>query len=243
MKRTLLLLGLATIVLAAACGGKTETGPAESAGGSAGKAGSGGTAGTAGNGGSGGTTPSGGSGGAAGIGGAAGSGGSTWAACKEPINCTLVSTDCCHTECFEASLSEFAALNSVHVQEFLDSKCTPPPPCPGFYCPEPDHQTWVRTAAQFATTCTAGTCTAFDIRTSDLSACTTQNDCVLRWGTGCCPSCSASNNSLVAVSSKAPLYETLCGNVDVDCCPSPPFPANAVAMCGSKGHCEVVWAL
>jgi hypothetical protein len=262
MKHSFLFLGFGftALLLATACGGKTEVGGEPSVGGgagnggTAGSGGSGGTGAASGNGGSstGGSSTGGSSTGGSSTGGSStgGSGGMacvggspSWTSCAQPLDCTLVSTDCCHMECFEATLAQFAAVNTQHAQEWVTANCTPQPPCPGYVCSEADHKTYVRTAAQFGSTCSGAVCQEFDIRTSELSACTTQDDCILRWGTGCCESCSGSTDLIVAVSKKVPVYQVLCGNAQVDCCMPPAFPSDVIAMCGTQGHCIAAWAL
>ncbi len=87
--------------------------------------------------------------------------------------------------------------------------------------------------------CIVGECQILDVRTSNLSACTTPAQCYLRSGTSCC-GCGSDN--LVAVSNEAPVEQVLCAPMAgcaADCVT--PVPSNASAEC-TRGHCFVDYA-
>jgi hypothetical protein len=109
-------------------------------------------------------------------------------------------------------------------------------------CPDVDCA-WI--TVYVTAVCRMDTCNAIDIRTDELSACSTDSDCTLRWGVNCCELCATDtqNTGLVAVR-KTPSYsEALC-NPETPCppCAPPPYPANASAVCNSTGHCEVLFS-
>jgi hypothetical protein len=93
-----------------------------------------------------------------------------------------------------------------------------------------------------AATCEAGACAGFDVRQeADLSGCTTEADCTLRYGLGCCEACQGSEFNLVAVNVNQSAFSAkMCGSDPVGCpdC-APQYPANKKAACVAN-HCQVV---
>lgn len=82
-------------------------------------------------------------------------------------------------------------------------------------------------------------CTAIDVRTDELSACTSDTDCKLRWGSGCCEDCAAAGpEELTAVGNKVDFASAICGNELPPCCAPAPYPPNAEAVCKAN-HCAV----
>jgi len=85
--------------------------------------------------------------------------------------------------------------------------------------------------------CVEGQCGLSDLRTSSLTACNTPSDCVLRCGTGCCPSCDP--GSVVALRADVDQTAAFCGGAPGECdaCACE-IPDPVVADCVS-GRCVV----
>jgi hypothetical protein len=262
-----LLLG--ALLAAVACGGRSTDDLIASAGGAAsgaggqgggvGGAGPGGAAGSGawfagGSGGTGGFPSAGGApsfGGSAGIGGVAGvagagagwgaggQGGANWTACGPADSCVLEPVSCCGPGCEPVPLSAFTAINSKSVLDYTNSH----PICPCIYAPCQVVLPEQRNVPNYIATCDQGQCKAIDIRTSALTACTSDADCYLRSGTSCCAGCGTDN--LVAFSNKANVQTTLCAGGPFSCpaiaCATPP-PAGVSPFCNVSGHCVVNYA-
>jgi hypothetical protein len=84
--------------------------------------------------------------------------------------------------------------------------------------------------------CIDNRCSFVDLGSSSLSACRADQDCTLRWGTGCCWPCQPTRaTDLVAVARTA----EFCAPEDrCDPCGIPPFPDGASAVC-IEGRCRV----
>jgi hypothetical protein len=123
---------------------------------------------------------------------------------------------------FEAVNQAYAAYNDPECQLVDCEYCEPPP-----------------ATEQFGARCAAGTCEVYDVRESDLSTCTSDDDCRLRSGLSCCEGCGDGN--WVAVSNNATLlYEELCGTEPLPCPACEPIhPEDFEAICGAQGHCIV----
>jgi hypothetical protein len=227
-------------------GGSGGAAGAVSIGGAGGSAGTAGVAGTATSGGAAGTSGSG------GVGGGAGAGGAIvdatvpdMFACTGPGQCTLMANRCC-APCEPAALSQYVGVNNKSVAAYKASldcgmiACAP--------CLAPSEPSQINTP-QFAAICQANKCTAVDVRTTALSRCTTNAECHLRWGTGCCEGCSGVTGGLVAISAPAELRAVMCSEITVACLPCvPTYPANVTARCmpatsGIIQHCGVVYGV
>jgi hypothetical protein len=226
--------GAALLVTLTACGGSTSaTTPDAGSGGSGGGSGAaGGQPGTGGaTGGSGGSTGgaagAGATGGSAGASGAGGQCGAAAKACTEPTDCVLAAASCCI--CSKPELSDYVAANQAHANECICKG----PACGCASMPNPN----------LGATCTSGTCTGFDVSQDNaLSACTTDADCTLRVGAGCCQGCEADTWTLIAIRTDAEskLEQMVCGPTGMTCpnC-APGMPPGTSAACVS-GHCQVV---
>jgi len=237
-------LALTALFVAFACGGSTfeqagsgatsgTSGSAGSASGGKGASGgtSGGSAGTA----SGGSAGIAGAGGSVMTGGAGGSSGSgSLGDCVPGDYCGLMPLNCCGY-CGDVGLSSYTAIGSARETEWIQAFCTPAPPC--LACVTYDN-------ANYKAVCRGGFCRAIDIRTDELSACSVDTDCRLRWGAACCEFCGGTDSSLIAVSTLVSFEQAVCG-ASVDCtsvlpCTIRPYPVYANATCVS-GHCSVVF--
>ncbi len=174
---------------------------------------------------------SGGSGGAINGGGAGGAESIT--ACPEPGTCTLFATNCCGGYCdTNVALSAFLAVNEAKLEEHEAQSCRGDIACPGCVSVrDPDH----------LALCRSGHCVAADLRKDPLSACQTDSDCRVRWGSNCCEDCAGGNP--VAYNKNASLEAEVCSPNSGDCapCAPPPYPPTVLPYCGADGHCA--WAL
>ncbi|APR81703.1 Hypothetical protein A7982_07052 [Minicystis rosea] len=167
-------------------------------------------------------------------GGSGGGGGSEpngFNACSGPGQCVLASNSCCGT-CGTTTLAGQTAINSAQTSAFFNAVCPEPTPCPACASiPDPN---------LFAL-CDDGACRGADVRTEPASACTSDGDCRLRFGTSCCEACNGDGSQLVAVNKSNTLSASQCGPSTAcdDCLPI--YPQNTAAICNS-GHCEVVFA-
>jgi len=206
-------------LILASCGGSTTNG-----GGAGGTAGSGGTGNASGSGGSGNASTG-------GSGNATSGGASGFDQCDGPGTCVLVPDTCCGY-CGPTDLSKYLAVDQSHLEELSNQLCADPVACP-------DCISWEE--PNYLALCRAGTCTAVDLRTDELSACTGDSDCQLRWGTGCCETCAEVD--LVAIGSAQSFGQAVCPTGPAACppCMPPPYPAGAAAVC-EAGHCSVKYS-
>ncbi len=209
------------LLCVAACGGSTQDGAA-TGGSSAG--GSGGALGGTG-GGNGGT----GTGGTGNLPGLAG-----WKKCTEKGTCVLSPTNCCGYCDPNASIKGFEAINTKHASDYSNVVCADDVLCPDCVNAENPNNLAL---------CRAGICTGVDLRRDELSACKTQGDCRLRWGSRCCESCGEGKpDELIAYNKNANLEQEVCSPFAGACppCAPPPIPSHFVPTC-VQGHCS--WTL
>jgi hypothetical protein len=107
-------------------------------------------------------------------------------------------------------------------------------------CPNPE--TGQSTLQFFVPNCVAGECVVEDLRESDVTACKSAEDCMLRNGTACCQSCGAGN--VVSVRNDGSFEELVCGDTPPPCLACvPTIPSDARATCEPNGHCGVAYLL
>lgn len=159
-------------------------------------------------------------------------------ACEVASDCVLAANGCCGV-CDGPSVSghDFRAFNKAHFQEA--SACPNADVACGA-CPTPEGEL---TYKYFVPNCVNNECVVEDIRKSDVTACNSADDCVLRSGTGCCESCGGVNE-FVSVRNDGSLEELVCGTVQPPCdpCVSTP-PSDARPHCNEDGHCSIVYLL
>ena len=164
--------------------------------------------------------------------GEAGEGGIDWAACEPSDACLLETQTACGAGCEPVDLARFIPINAKYDAAYREQRINPP--CLGIECMEVPPSS-VNTPNYYAS-CLAGRCKAFDIRTSELSACTSDAQCGLRSGADCC---ACGSDDLVAVNTSADLGSALCG-ANETCprdCVEPPPPLGG-ARC-TAGHCAL----
>jgi len=213
--------------------GTGGAGGSEGVGGNQGVGGS--SAGSSGVGGNGGVSGGPGTGGSAGQGG--GGGGSVdagvdFTACDGPGQCVAVEATCCGT-CGVPQLVNFVGLNAKQVQAYHQEKCPLPVPCPA--CAQ-------GTNPNIAARCDSGHCKVFDVtKVSEYSGCSTDSDCHLRSGLGCCVCNGPDSAAWVSVnqSGEQAISKIMCAPMTgcAACVPVPP-PGYAafcnVGVCGIK---------
>ena len=140
--------------------------------------------------------------------------------CTHSRECGVRPIDCCQPDCGENAI---AASNGAGYRDFVKS-------CFDRGC------TACRVSARWVPRCVNGRCAVIDLEASPQSACLADEDCELRWGTGCCPKCQPEPVlDLVSVSWSASFCEPGDG---CDPCTSPPLPTAARAVCVND-HCKV----
>lgn len=154
--------------------------------------------------------------------------------CEQPTDCQLGGVACC---------SACEADRVLEVDDFIAYKqgdgftlgvydgCRPS----SCNCAEASPEQRVR--QYFVPTCNVGQCGVLDIRTSDVTACDSADDCRLRLGTDCCEGCS--DERLVAVRKGDAFDQLVCGDGGHACddCAAQ-YPADARADCVA-GRCVV----
>lgn len=150
-------------------------------------------------------------------------------ACEYPTDCVLVPARCCGV-CGQAELSNTVAVNRAHVDVLPDALGCHLIDC--VTC-EPTPNPWL------GATCRAGRCVAFDVRQTDLTECSSSDDCRLRAGLACCEECNVARESFVGINAEADVRGWVCGNAPVVCAGCvPAIPPNLYATCGD-GRCGV----
>jgi Kunitz/Bovine pancreatic trypsin inhibitor domain len=158
-------------------------------------------------------------------------------ACKVATDCVLGAVGCCGV-CDGPSVNahDFVAYNKAN--EAKVSPCGNGDVACGA-CPNPEGET---TRKYFVPNCVNGECVVEDIRESDVTACTSSDDCQLRHGTACCESCG--NDDLVAIRNDGSLGARVCGDLIPPCLPCEPIPgSDATATCDANDHCGLVHGL
>jgi hypothetical protein len=155
--------------------------------------------------------------------------------CEQSAECTLHPAGCCDP-CEPVSPRDFVALRADRVDDYDEHYECGPIACAGCeFVPAPE-----RVLPYLYATCAAGQCTVRDVREQPLSECSTDADCTLRCGTGCCTSC-GSGEDVVALSVHADWQDDFCGP-NVPPCPlcDCVIPDRLSATC-DDGHCQVAF--
>lgn len=155
--------------------------------------------------------------------------------CAGRGECTLTSRTCCGV-CAAPVVGDVVAVRWDRAEEYRNGVCggSGPVPCPACASMENPH---------LSATCRAGACTAIDVRTDETSACSTDADCMLRYGTGCCEPCGTDSTSRLTAFRKDALAAVVRCLPNEGACPPcvPTYPSNARAACNAQTkHCEVI---
>lgn len=151
-----------------------------------------------------------------------------FSSCDGPGQCVLVEQGCC-SSCGTQSLDTLVAVNAAQASAFHQSVCPEEVPCPA--CASQQNP-------NLFAYCDSGTCRAADVRTHEVSACSSNGDCSLRIGTSCCEPCSGPGFELTSVSGSLETLVCSPSTACDDCAPQYPF--DAAAVC-SNGHCGVAF--
>jgi hypothetical protein len=153
--------------------------------------------------------------------------------CSKPGTCVLDAPGCCGLGC--QSDSELIAVQRGAAPNVIRATCNENPPAP---CPGCERLIDVNINAF----CRAGKCAVVDLRTDVVSACTTDDQCILFYATCCQPCNGGSIRDIVALArgQEGELTLNLCdGTQTCDKC-LPSFPLAMRATCNqTTGHCEV----
>jgi hypothetical protein len=154
-----------------------------------------------------------------------------YAICDGPGQCVALVPGCCGG-CGAPTLAEVTGVNSDKQDAFRAATCGDPHPvCPACpTAPEPNLVAY----------CANGSCQAHDVRVDDVSACTKDDDCMLR-AASCCEPCGPSSFELIALAkTHASDYRAKVCRPDAACSKClPVYPAGLTASCASDGHCRV----
>jgi hypothetical protein len=163
--------------------------------------------------------------------GSAGAGGATdIRSCSSNTDCEVVPVSCC--SCGTGPVSSYTAINTKYTAQYnercgtIDCVACPPtafdPNNPVFY---------------YVPTCQAGHCAVVDLRTTDVTACSSAAECSLRAGTACCSACSGTP---IALNTKnAPKLSALvCGSDPGLCLACTPDFADYSVACTDR-RCNV----
>ena len=165
--------------------------------------------------------------GAAGEGATGGSGGSSGHPCGASAACDLVPTDCCGY-CGNSTVDQWFAIATEDYTDYQIANCSDVA-CPACV---------TRRMPNIAAVCRNDECVAVDITMDELSACTVNEDCRLRWGTGCCEGCDADSGDLIALAKSVNATAAFCGTKVPPCCAPAAYPSNAQPFC-IEGFCRV----
>jgi len=227
----------ASLAVLSGCGGSAIEGSpggggSNSSGASAGSVGTGALPGFAG----GGSTSTGGTSSIGGMsaGGIGAGGASDITACTENSQCVLEPVSCC--SCGIGPVSSFTAINATWVGSY-NQRCGAVDcgPCPSIPA-DPNNPVFY-----YVRTCQSGHCTVVDLKTTDITTCTTPNECEARTGTACCESCNGGPTVALNASHASELSKLVCdqggGAQGCPACPGPQPPPPAFAC--ENGRCVI----
>ncbi len=156
------------------------------------------------------------------------------ASCTGFGECSLTSRTCCGV-CGSPTLDDVSAIRWDKVELYRSVVCggNGPVPCPACASMENPHLTAV---------CRSSICSAIDVRNDTVSACTSNADCMLRYGTGCCETCGVGLESHLTAFRKDAVQSVVRCLPNEGACPPcvATYPANASAVCNPRTRrCEV----
>jgi hypothetical protein len=151
--------------------------------------------------------------------------------CSGPGTCVAVPRTCCGS-CGAATPDDVIGVDTTRSSAYRTAVCGPGTGCPACFRPvDPFLQAF----------CRAGHCEAVDLHKDAMTACTTDDDCQLRYE-DCCESCGAPMEGLIALRRDAvSTYRAEVCAPDAACpkC-AVSYPAGARALCdGVTKHCAV----
>ena len=158
-----------------------------------------------------------------------GGGDNDWAACGHDTDCVIASSGCCDA-CEPVQDQQLVAINRVYTygNKYQNTQCPTGAAC----APCPTATEYDGTRKYFKAVCSSGDCTVQDVRTSPLTECKSDADCVLRDGADCCEGCDGSG--FVPVNKNANFCDSL--GTACDACVSTGA-EKYQSVCGGGGHC------
>jgi hypothetical protein len=115
--------------------------------------------------------------------------------CTGPGKCSLVPKTCCGNPCGAPTPATYESVTKGSEGAHHNLVCgSSPPECPAYGCPAPLPEASVMALCRGTTL----RCEAVDIREDPVSACATDDDCVLHYSS-CCQPCEAPLTDLVAL--------------------------------------------
>jgi hypothetical protein len=141
-----------------------------------------------------------------------------------------VGRGCCH--CPPLAQQTAIAVHRDRAHEVIAAEC--PPGQPMCHCPASQVDTL---APILHAACVEHKCAAVDLRALEISACTSDSDCVAE-GLGCCGATSDQLRDYVAVNKDADDNILQCFPVP-SCNPSATVPKIPATSCASDGHCAL----
>jgi hypothetical protein len=164
-------------------------------------------------------------------------GAAPWRFCEDNEQCVLAVDGCCGS-CGAPSLDLFDPINRELSEQHRDAVCDQEEPvaCPECEAPPATH---------LGATCSEGLCQGFDLRTMELTACETDDQCRLRARTCCeCPTTDFGAHNLIAIrEGRNEDYIALVCSADTSCgrC-AVQYPTEQFsAVCAPDGHCDVAF--
>jgi hypothetical protein len=155
-----------------------------------------------------------------------------WAACTAPGQCQLQAKGCCGT-CNVPTVNDVNGVNRDQIQGYEKDNCPEPAPCVA--CLSAGNP-------NLAAFCVQDTCKPINVRGDDVSSCTTDADCRLRFS-DCCEQCGgAGMGGVIALSQTgASTYQKQVCAPDQACDKCiPVYPAGVKAVCEASKHCAAV---
>ena len=149
-------------------------------------------------------------------------------ACNNSTECVVTRAQCCG-EYPNPTIRDVTAVNAASLSDF-NAPCTLVD-CISTLEPIPSY---------FGATCKNAHCLAFDVRGTELTACTAPSDCRLRAGLDCCESCDADRLEYVAVRVDADVEALACGGAPINCGGCEPLPPSGLVADCLDGHCQAL---
>jgi hypothetical protein len=151
----------------------------------------------------------------------------SWSACVAPGTCTFVRRACCF--CGTPERCDVYAVSVAEATALETSICPESPNCPE--CDE-DTNPWLHPF------CVSGRCAPVDVRTDDISACASDDECVART-MDCCDDCEGVRPNIAMRKDRVAEFRAqICGKTKCAMCGKPP-PLRRAACDPVRKHCVV----